>query len=268
MKETSQIGKYQHGGHADNPSKQIVPGSNRTRASAFITCFIIAIAGAGFWFFNGKTTSAPKTAMVKFTATATGGLIASTTKEPASPIKNRIIPIKPYKHARQFSKTACITKTLTKAEPAIANQTSNKVAEDETQSADSASSTLDEMVVMGVTSAKKTKKITANTTPAAAEQKTLIKPKANNANALPQVGWEGFNKYLKDNAVSPDGKTGVVKLSFTVAQDGIISDIKVLKGLSPDADKKAIDLINAGPDWSGNAAAQAETVKVKIKFSR
>jgi hypothetical protein len=85
-------------------------------------------------------------------------------------------------------------------------------------------------------------------------------------NAHPQAGWSGFKKYLKENAVSPDGKAGAVKLSFQVDRVGAVSDIAVVKGLSPATDQKAIELIKNGPPWTGNSAGKPEKVKVRLKF--
>ncbi|MGZ3871723.1 MAG: carboxypeptidase-like regulatory domain-containing protein [Mucilaginibacter sp.] len=84
--------------------------------------------------------------------------------------------------------------------------------------------------------------------------------------AHPTDGWEKFKSYLKENAASPDGKTGVVKLSFMVDQNGAISEIAIIKGLSAAADKKAIDLVTNGPAWTGNASGQTEQVQASIRF--
>jgi len=85
-------------------------------------------------------------------------------------------------------------------------------------------------------------------------------------NARPTDGWVSFNKYLKENAASTDGKKGTVKLSFMVAADGSISEIKVTKGLSTSADKKAIDLITNGPKWNGNSNGKPQLVKLNVRF--
>ena len=84
--------------------------------------------------------------------------------------------------------------------------------------------------------------------------------------AHPTSGWGEFDKYLKKNAVLPDGSTGVVKLSFQVASTGAVINIKVEKSLNAVADQKAVDLINNGPYWIGNTNGQAEKVTVKVKF--
>ncbi|HZY36169.1 MAG TPA: carboxypeptidase-like regulatory domain-containing protein [Mucilaginibacter sp.] len=84
--------------------------------------------------------------------------------------------------------------------------------------------------------------------------------------AHPQKGWTDFKKYLKVNAVSADGATGLVKVTFAVDKFGSISDIKVIKGLSDAANKKAISLIKYGPDWVGNSNNHPEKITLRIKF--
>jgi hypothetical protein len=86
--------------------------------------------------------------------------------------------------------------------------------------------------------------------------------------AHPQAGWPSFKKYLSESAVSPDAKAGVVKLSFMVDRSGAISEVAVVKGLSPASNKKAIDLITNGPKWSGNSSGQTEQVNVRVKFGK
>jgi hypothetical protein len=84
--------------------------------------------------------------------------------------------------------------------------------------------------------------------------------------AHPRDGWKSYNDYLDKYAQSPDGKTGKEKVSFIVAPDGSLSQFKVVKSLSDDADKKAISLISTGPAWVGNADGKAKEVTVTVKF--
>ncbi|MDB4921196.1 MAG: hypothetical protein JWQ54_3179 [Mucilaginibacter sp.] len=86
--------------------------------------------------------------------------------------------------------------------------------------------------------------------------------------AHPREGWHSFKKYLSDNALSPDGKTGTITLSFMVDRNGDISEVTVIKGLSTFTNKKAIDLINNGPDWVGSTSGQTEQVKIRVKFAK
>ena len=95
--------------------------------------------------------------------------------------------------------------------------------------------------------------------------------KSNNSEATyedarPKEGWKAFDKYLEKNAISTDGQTGKVKLSFTVDAKGNLSNFKVIKSLSKIADQKAIDLIQYGPAWFGRTDRQPFEVKVSVKF--
>lgn len=86
--------------------------------------------------------------------------------------------------------------------------------------------------------------------------------------AHPINGWSSLQKYFNENAVSPDGKKGVVKLSFMVDHNGNISGIIVLKSVSVETDAKAIDLLNNGPGWVGSTSGRSESVTVRVKFTK
>jgi len=86
--------------------------------------------------------------------------------------------------------------------------------------------------------------------------------------AHPQKGWSALKKYLLINAVSPDKAVGIVKVRFSVDKFGSVSNIKVIKGLSGAANKKAISLIKDGPEWDGNSNKQPETVTLRIRFGK
>jgi len=84
--------------------------------------------------------------------------------------------------------------------------------------------------------------------------------------ARPNAGWNAFQKYMSTVAISPDGKCGDVKLSFTVDANGAISDCKVVTGLSEAADKKAVELIKNGPKWVNET--ETKSVSVTINFHK
>ena len=110
-------------------------------------------------------------------------------------------------------------------------------------------------------------RISLNPTSSSLAEVVITKEVENNTqNAHPRDGWKSFNDFLDKNAQSPDGKTGKEKISFTVAPNGTLSQFKVVKSLSDDADKKAISLISAGPAWIGNADGKAKEVTVTVKF--
>ncbi len=108
---------------------------------------------------------------------------------------------------------------------------------------------LNEMLVMDMTSPKK--------------------PAGSNIHeneAHPKAGWDNFEKYLSIEAIVPNGKPGTVKLSFTVGNDGSLSNFKIKSTLNTVADKKAIELVKNGPTWAGNANKQASETNVTIDF--
>jgi hypothetical protein len=86
--------------------------------------------------------------------------------------------------------------------------------------------------------------------------------------ARPQNGWSSYKKYLSVNAVSPDGKKGVVTLTFVVDRSGSVTQIKIIKGISGAADKKAADLVKDGPEWVGNPNMKFQKVTLRIKFTQ
>jgi TonB family protein len=86
--------------------------------------------------------------------------------------------------------------------------------------------------------------------------------------AHPFQGWSIFKKYLAAKAHMPEGKDGVVKLSFVVNPDKTLSNFKIIKSLNAEADQKAIDLIKNGPGWISHVNGKAETVKMRIRFKK
>jgi cytoskeletal protein RodZ len=87
-----------------------------------------------------------------------------------------------------------------------------------------------------------------------------------NEDAHPRDGWHAMDEYLKKNAISPDGKTGKVRLSFIVGEGGSLSNTKVIKSLSAATDQKAIDLINNGPAWAGATDRKPHEIRISVKF--
>ena len=84
--------------------------------------------------------------------------------------------------------------------------------------------------------------------------------------AHPRDGWKALDAYLEKNAISTDGKTGKVKVSFTVGGDGSLINFKIIKSLSAIADQKAIDLVQYGIAWIGGADGKPKEVTVSVKF--
>lgn len=87
--------------------------------------------------------------------------------------------------------------------------------------------------------------------------------------AHPEVGWEAFIKYLKENARTEDGKAGKVTLAFTVNQSGAIMGMRVVKSSGmPAMDVKAQALILDGPKWIGDSDGAAKEITLKIRFQK
>ena len=108
---------------------------------------------------------------------------------------------------------------------------------------------LNEMLVMAITAPKK------------ADEGTY-----NENDAHPKAGWDNFEKYLSIEAIAPNGKPGIVKLTFMVSSTGTLSGFKIKDGLSAVADKKAVELVKNGPTWTGNSNKQTTEVNVSIDF--
>ncbi len=84
----------------------------------------------------------------------------------------------------------------------------------------------------------------------------------------PIVGWKTYKKYIDENAIMPNGKTGTVKLAFTVDSKGEISNIRIIKGLNDIMNQKAIELIHNGPKYVGDEDRLPKEIKLKIKFHK
>lgn len=68
-------------------------------------------------------------------------------------------------------------------------------------------------------------------------------------------GFGKWNQYLKDNLKYPatalqSGIHGNVFLSFIVEEDGSISNVKIVRGLSPEIDTEAVRILSNSPKWN------------------
>jgi outer membrane biosynthesis protein TonB len=89
-------------------------------------------------------------------------------------------------------------------------------------------------------------------------------------NVEPANGWSAFAKYVAANMQRPTGESaglhGKVPMSFIVAPDGSISNIKVEKSLHPDYDKEAVRLLTNGPKWKASNADKPVRAVYTIVF--
>jgi len=90
-------------------------------------------------------------------------------------------------------------------------------------------------------------------------------------------GMDKFYNYLKTNLKYPasakaNNTEGKVFLRFVVEKDGSFTDIKVLRGISPDCDAEAIRLMKACRHWrpgirNGRPVRVAYTVPIVFQLS-
>lgn len=88
-------------------------------------------------------------------------------------------------------------------------------------------------------------------------------------------GQDEFYEYLRKNLEYPSrakalGLSGKVYLSFVINENGRVSDVKVLKGLSEEMDNAAIKVLENSPRWNpgskGGIPTQAR-MQIPIVFS-
>ncbi|MVN20574.1 energy transducer TonB [Mucilaginibacter arboris] len=82
-------------------------------------------------------------------------------------------------------------------------------------------------------------------------------------------GEEAFGAYLHKNLDCPKGIKGRLITSFVVEKDGSLTEIRVLKGLSKEADEEAIRVLKASPKWqpgsqSGILTRTAYTIPINF----
>lgn len=85
--------------------------------------------------------------------------------------------------------------------------------------------------------------------------------------AFPNGGFRGLMQYLGDSIRYPQaakkaGTEGRVTVQFVVEKDGSISNVKTIRGISPDLDQEAIRVISQMPKWQPGMH-HGEAVRVK-----
>ena len=89
-------------------------------------------------------------------------------------------------------------------------------------------------------------------------------------------GSVALMQYIKDNVRYPEecqegAATGRVIVGFTVNEDGSLSDIKVMRSITPKLDKEAIRVVKSMPKWNpakqnGKAVKTKYTVPVTFRL--
>ncbi|WDF57011.1 energy transducer TonB [Mucilaginibacter sp. KACC 22063] len=85
----------------------------------------------------------------------------------------------------------------------------------------------------------------------------------------PVGGMAAWSKFLQKNLRYPDTEVqGRVFLTFVVERDGSLSNIKVVKGVSPEIDNEAVRVLKMAPKWNpGKQAGQPVRVQFNIPIT-
>lgn len=96
--------------------------------------------------------------------------------------------------------------------------------------------------------------------------------------ATPAGGYPALRKYLADSLDYPekaleDKREGTVRVQFMVGTDGKLSDLQVVKSVSPECDEEALRLLKEGPNWfpavhNNRRVARKVVVNVPFKIER
>lgn len=88
-------------------------------------------------------------------------------------------------------------------------------------------------------------------------------------------GEKALMQYIKDNTYYPEemcegAAQGRVMVGFVINEDGSISDVKVLKSLTPECDEVAVKIVKGMPKWNpgkqnGKAVKTKYTVPVSFR---
>ena len=101
-----------------------------------------------------------------------------------------------------------------------------------------------------------------------------IRPMFLNSTEPSQFLEKWVYKYLKypEEAVR-DGIQGRVMVDFIIGKDGSVSDVRVLKGVSPELDAEAVKVVAASPKWKpgrlkGNKVRTSMTIPVEFRLQK
>jgi protein TonB len=93
-----------------------------------------------------------------------------------------------------------------------------------------------------------------------------VYPDSEGIEILPKFpgGNKAFTKYIQKNLRWPAGAEyeGRVILNFVVEKDGRVSNVKVVKSLSPLYDAEALRVIKASPRWHPGRLLNGKNVKL------
>ena len=85
-------------------------------------------------------------------------------------------------------------------------------------------------------------------------------------------GMNKMFKYLSTNILYPQesiakGETGTVVIRMIIHEDGSITDIEILKGVSESIDTEALRVVNSMPNWTPAYMTEERTKAVPCYFT-
>ena len=89
---------------------------------------------------------------------------------------------------------------------------------------------------------------------------------ANMEKAHPVSGWVAYKKYLEENALSINGYSGNVTISFIINRKGIPTDLRIIEGNNTILNQRAMRLLLDGARWIRNPGNVNEEITLSIKF--
>jgi TonB family protein len=81
-------------------------------------------------------------------------------------------------------------------------------------------------------------------------------------------------QYLKyPESALMDGVQGRVMVDFIIEKDGKVTDVRVVKGVSPELDAEAVKVISASPKWkpgrrAGDKVRVSMTIPVEFRLEK
>jgi len=81
-----------------------------------------------------------------------------------------------------------------------------------------------------------------------------------------------FREWVQEQATIPEtivskGIEGKVYVMFVVDKDGSVSDASIMRGLHPELDKIALDIVNSSPKWTTGHLNSDDPVKVRYSIT-
>lgn len=84
--------------------------------------------------------------------------------------------------------------------------------------------------------------------------------------AQPLIGWKAYRHYLKENAISAQGKGGQVVLAFQIDDQGRPKAIRIEKGASEELNQQAKQLLLDGSKWIREDDHPEKEIQLKVRF--